>query len=128
MLYCKNCKRLTDDPVCPRCRSTKLRVALDGDFCEVAELPYVQAEMLKELYSDEQIPCIEQSVLGAAITVNLGINISRVRLYVPYAVFGHAAELKDAFFGGNPVLIEEPGLEEAQRFDPETGPEDAPGM
>ena len=107
MLYCKYCRRLVEGPVCPRCRSRKLRVALDADFCMVAELPYMQAEMLKERYEDEQIPCTEQSVLGAAITVNLGVNMSRVRLYVPYARFAQATELKDAFFSGGAQLIEE---------------------
>ena len=107
MLYCKDCKRLVDGPICPNCRRTKLRAALDSDFCLVAELPYVQAEMLKELYADEGIPCTEQSVLGAAITVNLGVNIGRIRLYVPYARYAQAAELKDAFFSGNAILVDE---------------------
>lgn len=110
MLYCKDCRMLTDEPVCPRCRSTKLRAALDADFCLVADLPYIQAEMLKELYADEGIPCTEQSVLGAAITVNLGVNISRVRLYVPFTRYQQATELKNAFFEGGATLIgdEEP--------------------
>ena len=103
--YCKDCRRLVDGPVCPRCRSRRLRAALDADFCLVAELPYMQAEMLKELYADEQIPCTEQSVQGAAITVNLGVNMSRVRLYVPYAQFAQAEELKEAFFSGSATLI-----------------------
>ena len=112
MLYCKDCKRLVDGPICPNCRRTRLRAALDADFCMVAELPYMQAEMLKELYADEQIPCTEQSVLGAAITVNLGVNFGRIRLYVPYACYAHAAELKDAFFSGDATLIEEPEPED----------------
>ena len=52
MQYCTNCKRLTEEPVCPYCRSTKLRVALDADFCMFAELFYPQAEMLKELLDE----------------------------------------------------------------------------
>lgn len=107
MQYCKDCKRLVDGPMCPNCRRTKLHAALDADFCMVAELDYVQAGMLKELYEDEGIPCTEQSVLGAAITVNLGVNFGRIRLYVPYACYEKAQELKDAFFSGEAVILDE---------------------
>lgn len=105
MLYCKNCQHLTEGPVCAFCRSAKLRAPLDADFCMVADLGYAEAEMLKELYRDREIPCTERSVRGAALTVGLGINLARVRLYVPYARFTEAAEIRDAFFGGEAVLL-----------------------
>ena len=99
-LYCENCMKLVDGPVCRTCRSRKLRDPQGGDFCLVAEVPYMQAEMLKELFSDNDIPCTERSVLGAGITVNLGVNISRVRLYVPYDRLDFATELYNAYFCG----------------------------
>ena len=52
MEYCKNCQRLVEGPICKFCRNTKLRAPLDADFCMVAELPYFEAEMLKELFGD----------------------------------------------------------------------------
>ncbi|MBR0507183.1 MAG: hypothetical protein IJJ86_01080, partial [Clostridia bacterium] len=96
MLYCENCMMLVEDERCPRCRSRKLRAPEAGDFCLVAEVPYMQAEMLKELYADNDVPCTSRSALGAAITVELGVNVGRVRLYVPYARFDEAKALYDA--------------------------------
>lgn len=107
MQYCKNCMRLTEGPVCAHCRSTKLRIPLDADFCMVAELKYAEAEMLKEMFADNGIPCTERSVLGAAITVGLGVNVGRVRLYVPYSRFEEAGGLLDAYFGGTAEAPEE---------------------
>jgi hypothetical protein len=100
--------KLVDGEVCPRCRNRKLRTPEAGDFCLVAEIPYVQAEMLKEVYGDNGIPCTSRSALGAAITVELGVNVGRVRLYVPYARFDEAKELYDAFFNA-PFVPEEDG-------------------
>ena len=106
-MYCENCMKLVDGPICPRCRNRKLREPESGDFCLVAEAPYVQAEMLKELFADNGVPFTERSSLGAAITVELGVNVGRVRLYVPYDRFDEAKSLYEAFFGGNAVLIPE---------------------
>ncbi len=106
--YCENCMRLVAGGRCPRCGTRKLREPAAGDFCLVAEVPYMQAEMLKELYADNGVPCTSRSALGAAITVELGVNVGRVRLYVPYARFDEAKELYDAFFNA-PVVPEEDG-------------------
>ncbi len=105
MQYCKDCQRLVEGPVCQYCRNTKLRIPLDGDFCMVAELSFPEAAMLKELYADNGIACTDRSVLGAGITVNLGVNLDRVRLYVPYNRYDEAIQLLDAFFGGEAVLL-----------------------
>ena len=105
MLYCKNCQRLTEGPICLNCRSTKLRVPLDADFCMVAELKFPEAEMLKEVFADQNIPCTERSVLGAALTVGLGVNVGFTRLYVPYARYAEAKELCGAYFGGTAELL-----------------------
>ncbi len=101
-LYCENCMRLVDTPVCPRCRNRKLKEPEPGDFCLVAEVPYMQAGMLKELFSDNDIPCTDRSVLGAGITVKLGVNVGLTRLYVPYDRLDAAKELYDAFFNAVP--------------------------
>ena len=106
-LYCETCMKLVEGPVCRTCRNRKLREVEPGDFCLAAEVPYMQAEMLKELFSDNDIPCTERSVLGAAITVNLGVNLERTRLFVPYDRLEPAKELYDAFFN-SPVLPETP--------------------
>jgi len=108
VLYCEDCMRLVDGAVCPRCRNRKLRAPESGDFCLVTEIPYLQAEMLRELYADNGIPCTERSVFGAAITVKLGVNVERVRLYVPYERFDEAKELYDAFFNAPIGTEEEP--------------------
>ena len=108
MLYCENCMRAVDGTVCPHCRNRNLREPEDADFCLAAEVPYMQAEMLKELYADNGIPCTSRSVLGAAITVELGVNVGRTRLYVPYARLGEAKDLYDAFFNA-PLVQEEDG-------------------
>lgn len=105
MQYCKDCQRLVEGPVCRYCRNTKLRVPLDGDFCMVAELSFPEAEMLKELYADNNIVCTERSVMGAGLTSRLGVNLDRVRLYVPYNLYEEASRLKDAYFGGEAVLL-----------------------
>lgn len=99
-LYCENCMKLVDAEVCPRCRNRKMRAPLPGDFCQVAEVPYIQAEMLKELFFDNDILCTERSVLGAGLTAELGVNVGRVRLYVPYDRLEFAKELYDAYFCG----------------------------
>ena len=101
-LYCENCMKLVDGPVCPRCRSRKLRAPQNGDFCLVAEIPYMQAEMLKELFADNDIPCTERSMLGAGIIAKVGVNVGRVRLYVPYDRLDFASALYDAYFNGTP--------------------------
>ena len=107
MQSCTDCKRLVEGPVCSHCGSRKLRVPLDADFCMVAELSYPEAEMLKELYADNGIVCTERSVFGAGITVKLGMNLERMRLYVPYNRYAEAEQLKQAFFDGEAVLLPE---------------------
>ena len=97
-LYCENCMKLVEGPSCPRCRNRKLRDVAPGDFCLVADVHYMQAEMLKELFADNDIPCTERSALGAGITVNLGVNVGTVRLYVPYDRLDFAKELYDVYF------------------------------
>ncbi len=109
-LYCENCMKLVDGPVCPTCRNRKLREPEAGDFCLVADVPYMQAEMLKELFADNDIPCTTRSALGAGITVKLGVNLGTVRLYVPYDRLDFAKELYDVYFN-SPVLGEEPEAE-----------------
>lgn len=99
-LYCENCMKLVEGPTCRACRNRKLRDVQPGDFCLVAETHYMQAEMLKELFSDNDIPCTERSVLGAGITVSLGVNVGLVRLYVPYDRLDFAKELYDVYFNG----------------------------
>ncbi|MBQ5991818.1 MAG: hypothetical protein IJL62_04635 [Clostridia bacterium] len=99
-LYCENCMKLVDTAICPRCRNRKLRAPQPGDFCQIAEVPYIQAEMLKELYADNGIPCTERSVLGAGLVAELGVNVGRVRLYVPFDRLAPAKELYDAYFCG----------------------------
>ncbi len=107
MQYCNDCKRLVEGPTCPHCGNRKLRAPLDADFCMIAELGFAEAEMLKELYADNDILCTERSVFGAGITVKLGANLDRIRLYVPYNRFTEAEQLKEAFFGGEAVLLPE---------------------
>lgn len=103
-LYCENCMRLIAEPVCPRCRNRKLREPEAGDFCMVADIPYLQAEMLKEVYRDNDVPYVDRSVLGAGLTAELGRNVDRVRLYVPYDRLPLAQELFDAFFNSQPIF------------------------
>ena len=106
-LYCENCMKLVEGPICRVCRNRKLREVNPGDFCMVAELNYPQAEMLKELYADNGVVCTERSVLGAGITVKLGSNLDRLRLYVPYNRYEEAEQLKQAFFDGAAELLPE---------------------
>lgn len=97
-LYCENCMKLVEGPICRACRNRKLREVRPGDFCMVAEVHYMQAEMLKELYADNGISCTDRSVLGAGITVNLGVNVGFVRVYVPYDRLDEAKALYEAYF------------------------------
>lgn len=110
-LYCEDCMKLVEGPVCPRCRNRKLREVEPGDFCLVADVHYMQAEMLKELFADNDIPCTERSALGAGITVNLGVNVGTVRLYVPYDRLDFAKELYNVYF--NSPETPEPAPERA---------------
>ncbi len=106
-LYCENCMKLVEGPICPACRNRKLRDVTPGDFCLVADVPYMQAEMLKELFADNDIPCTERSALGAGITVNLGVNVGTVRLYVPYDRLDFAKELYSVYFN-SPEITDAP--------------------
>ena len=106
-LYCENCMKLVDGPICSACRNRKLREVTPGDFCLVADVPYMQAEMLKELFADNDSPCTDRSALGAGITVNLGVNVGTVRLYVPYDRLDFAKELYTVYFN-SPMITEAP--------------------
>jgi hypothetical protein len=110
-LYCENCMKLVEGPTCSRCRNRKLREPAPGDFCLVADVPYMQAEMLKELYADNDVPCTERSALGAGITVNLGVNVGTTRLYVPYDRLDFAKELYDVYFNSPVITDEQPSRE-----------------
>lgn len=106
-LYCENCMKLVEGPSCPACQNRKLREVEPGDFCLVAEVHYMQAEMLKELFLDNDIPCTDRSVLGAGITVNLGVNVGLTKLFVPYDRLEFAKELYNVYFN-NPEPPEAP--------------------
>ena len=117
-LYCENCMKLVEGPICRRCRNRKLRAPEPGDFCFVAELHYMQAEMLKEVYRDAGIPCTDRLALGAAITVNLGVNVGGVRIYVPYDKLDVATELYEAYFCAG-AEADEPEEAEPEAAQPE---------
>ncbi len=85
----------------------------------------MQAEMLKEVYADNDIPCTERSVLGAGITSRLGVNVERVRLYVPYDRFEPAQELYRAFFEGAAEPIEDEADAMQETCDAPAAPEPA---
>ena len=57
-LYCENCMKLVDGPICPACRNRKLREVEPGDFCLAAEVPYMQAEMLKDVFQNVRFSTI----------------------------------------------------------------------
>lgn len=99
-MYCANCRMITgQEPECPFCGSRKIREPAPEDICFLAEMPPIQAGMLKDVLEQENIPVLSSSTLGAAMAMRAGAIFERVKLFVRYEHLYRAAELAGELFG-----------------------------
>ncbi|HIU46564.1 MAG TPA: DUF2007 domain-containing protein [Candidatus Fimadaptatus faecigallinarum] len=99
MNYCENCMLLTEGERCVRCNRRKLRAPRPGDFCLLDERPAMWAGMLMDVLGQNGIPCVTRSALGAALSQEVGHNLERQRVFVPYEQLDEARELVRELFG-----------------------------
>lgn len=97
MNYCSNCRRLTENAVCPHCGATNLGEVQPKDYCLVTEKDEMWAKMFEQVLTDNAISCTSLPVYGAAMALRGG-TVERWRIYVMYQDLERATELlKEAF-------------------------------
>lgn len=96
--YCAACNLLTESARCPICGSRELRVPLGSDYCFLTEKEPLWSNALEELLTDNGIPCVTKSTLGAGLTSKIGSLQERIRFYVPYLKLKTAKALEEEFF------------------------------
>ncbi|MBE6990794.1 MAG: hypothetical protein E7426_08670 [Ruminococcaceae bacterium] len=100
MMYCEKCRVLVSDGVCPICSDSTLRVPLADDFCFLAEKEALWSALLADVLTQNEIPFVQENVLGAGFALKVGPMWERVRFYVPYGRLEEARGLVDELFSG----------------------------
>lgn len=110
--YCPHCRRLFDGPKCPDCKSrrTPPRDPENGDLCFLTEQAQIWSEPLRDVLSQNGIPCEMEGRLGSGISTLVGYSQESYRFFVPYECLPTACDLVEQLFGGK----YEPEQEEAQ--------------
>lgn len=100
-MYCEDCKRPgREQESCPVCASRKYRPIWPDDFCFLRETPALQGDMLADVLNQSSIPHLKKSVLGAALSMQVGRFFDRYRFYVRYDDFSAAQDIVYSLFGG----------------------------
>ena len=97
-MYCPHCRILTVNVRCPACLSRAVREPERGDWCFLAEKEKPWDGALTEILSQNGVPFLTESVLGAGLSARLGSSFERVRVYVPWERYETARELERGFF------------------------------
>ena len=93
-MYCPHCRILTVNV----CLSRAVREPERGDWCFLAEKEKPWDGALTEILSQNGVPFLTESVLGAGLSARLGSSFERVRVYVPWERYETARELERGFF------------------------------
>lgn len=100
-MYCPHCNVLVKSPRCPICGSKNLRAPSPDDYCYLAEKEQIWAGALSHIFSQNNIPFVTKSVLGAGLSAKIGPALERIRFYVPYAHYKAAKDLEREFFSAD---------------------------
>lgn len=84
MKYCENCHIVTDFPRCPACGAKVFREVREEDFCLLLERTASDCAVLKEIFEEENIPCVAMPS-GDGFRSSLGLRLENEKLFVPYA-------------------------------------------
>ena len=98
MYYCEKCMLLSEGLRCVRCGSRRQRAPGEGDYCLLDERQRMWADMLLDVLAQSGIPCVGRSALGAGLAMSVGLNLDRVRVYVPFERLDEARELAGTLF------------------------------
>ncbi len=101
MRYCKRCMNVHEDLVCPQCGKKNLDKPRDNDpvylFSKMGLWAGVAEDMLKQI----GVPYLKQGLLGAAMTVELGMSTELYRFYVPFGAQAQCQEAMAGMFDGD---------------------------
>lgn len=96
MKYCKKCRELSDSGVCDTCGNDKLIDVSPTDFCFIAEYESTYGEMIKGIFSGENIP-FSAVPYGTGARSGFGLRLENLRFYVPYEYYGAAKDILSGF-------------------------------
>ena len=98
-MYCQKCKRIFDGSLCPDCGKERwAREPRDEDPCFLAERGAPWDGMLADVLTQNGIPHLDQSRMGAAMGMRAPL-LQSTRLYVRYDDLERAAALMEEIFG-----------------------------
>ena len=92
MKYCENCHIVTDFPRCPACGAKVFREVREEDFCLLLERTASDCAVLKEIFEEENIPCVAMPS-GNGFRSSLGLRLENEKLFVPYAQLQRTKEI-----------------------------------
>lgn len=98
LFYCPHCHVLRERDRCSICGRRNLMAPKRGDFCFLEETEVLWAGMLEDVLRQADIPYLEKSDLGAALSVSVGRVRERIRFYVPFERMTEAKTLADGLF------------------------------
>ena len=97
-LYCKDCKYVYEAPRCPSCGSKHGTPARGGDLCFLTEKEQIWSGMLSDVLEQNGIAHIRKNLLGAGLTVSIGLGFERVSFFVEYKDLARAREIVEELF------------------------------
>lgn len=98
MRYCEACKTAFEGARYPTCGNADARAARDGDECFLTEQDMIFGEMLADVLKQNGVPFYYKPMLGAGLTMKVGLYKERYRFFVPYEHFAQAQQVLDALF------------------------------
>ena len=107
-MYCESCNLLLEGDRCPACGTPRVRPVTPEDPCFLTERDFVGSGMLEDVLRQHGIPFLKKQMLGAGLTMRIGLMAERSRFYVPYGRMQEAAALAEDLF----AAAEETGEEE----------------
>ena len=97
-MYCLKCEHLFEGEKCPYCGSKKVRQAEDDDLCFLTDQPYGFAQMLEDVFKQNDVRFLKRGNLGAAMSAYLSPALETYRFYVTYRDYAAAKDLVDELF------------------------------
>jgi hypothetical protein len=113
MKYCEKCQRVFDEAQrCPECGKPGDREAAASDSCFLLSTGQIWADMILDVFKQNDIPFLKQGRMGAGMAMITGIPLETYSIFVPFSYYDQAREIADS-------IVPEDGLEtpDDQEFD-----------
>ena len=99
--YCKRCFLSFDGERCPVCRRKSRRNTEPDDLCFLIEKEQIWGGLLADVLTQNNIPFMQKSTMGAGLVLRAGPMFESIRFYVFYKHLEEAKEIVEGLFSAD---------------------------